>query len=722
MKIGRDHARHALCLLVAFLALACTASPAVPSAAPSSPSPSPIAASSPAQNGGAVAARSVPNGSIAGVDDATWALVDRLGAPTYTADTTAAMTAALARAGVATFADPSSQSPEVPVSGVASPFQLLGFQTHALAVGVWAGTTWSGAELDSLLPLQDAGAGLAPTSAVLAGYVAAVDTPGAAFARALMAGQDLLNPSTVEFPGVVLVLFASDVATDGSSTSAPSLGPSPAAMDDSRLLALAQTGPNAAPLADSAYAAVTGPCSTAANFIHGMITSLFDKLKLAAQSNIVLAVVAAIWNWIVDKLQKFVEGIITSVTGLVFGYVRAIAASISTVADQIASVLPFSVAVAVTGPTGDVFDLTSGAGSMQGSYVVSVTAGDLPSWPDVLQDCANVAGIQLPDFHSKNVPMTWGPLEILAPGDPLLAPVPVDPTDAVTDASGHATWTFRTSADPGDSTGPVETQADIMHVTVHRPELDKIRAALTNALLGFIPPILQSTVLYLIGKLNPAIAGIQTSLNALLDRPGEAAAVIRFHGKNPPTPAPASQTPVLSTACTTSAPAGKYSGTLTTDSVTDVPPGEIDLGESGTTTDHGTGPVTITVAPDGSLSGTFEEAITETEEFRGLAVGSRTTTLDLVGAGISGTLCTMTMTFASETQTACQTTIASLSCDNNGQPISLTGLVPPLPMGAPTPSAGALTWTIDSASGFDAGFGGLSSNVTSTINVTIGVP
>ena len=229
-----------------------------------------------------------------------------------------------------------------------------------------------------------------------------------------------------------------------------------------------------------------------------------------------------------------------------------------------------------------------------------------------------MAGIQLPDFHSKNVPMTWGPLEVVQPGDPLLAPVPVDLTDGKTDASGQASWTFQTSADPGDPTGPVETQADIMHVTVHRPELDQIRAALTNALLGFVPPILQSTVLFLIGKFNPALAGLQTSANALLDRPGEAAALIRFHGKNPPSPAPASQTPAPSTTCTTSAPAGTYSGRLTTNSVTDIAPGEIDLGESGTTTDHGTGPVTLTVSADGSLSGTFEETLQETQEFKGL--------------------------------------------------------------------------------------------------------
>ena len=149
----------------------------------------------------------------------------------------------------------------------------------------------------------------------------------------------------------------------------------------------------------------------------------------------------------------------------------------------------------------------------------------------------------------------------------------------------------------------------------------------------------------------------------------------------------------------------------------------IDLGESGTTTDHGTGPLTITVAADGSLSGWFSQTVTETADYHGPAVGTRITTLQQVGAGISGTLCTMTMTFASEAETSCQSSGPPVpACDGPGAPISLIGLVPPMPMGAPVRNGGTLTWTISNSSGFDAGFGGLSSNVTSTITVTLAVP
>src|SRR5690242_18536232 len=66
--------------------------------------------SSPAAH--SAATRTAPAGATAPIDPAAWALADRLTGPDYTADTTAAMVAALARSGIATFADPSAPGPE----------------------------------------------------------------------------------------------------------------------------------------------------------------------------------------------------------------------------------------------------------------------------------------------------------------------------------------------------------------------------------------------------------------------------------------------------------------------------------------------------------------------------------------------------------------------------------------------------------------------------------
>ncbi|MGH2512693.1 MAG: hypothetical protein ACRDGQ_08405, partial [Candidatus Limnocylindrales bacterium] len=330
--------RWAVLLAVAVVVAACATGPATPTPASSGPA-----------SGTTVSARRAPTGATAPIDDTAWALADRLTAPDYTADTTSAMLAMLARAGIGTYADPTGAIPEVPLTAAASPMQLLDFQAHALAVGIWTGATWSGAELDSLMPIPAGSTDGAPASVLLASYVAAVDSPGAGVARAVMAGQDLLDPSTARFPAVVLVLFVSDLATAGGHVAAPSPGPSPsaAAQVASRQIASVANpadGLDVAPLADP----VGGICSDAANWIHNTISRLFDALKLAEPSNIFGQIFATIWNFAVNALQKFVEGVITAVTDELLGTIRSIAAMISGVAEQIASLLPYGVHVVVT--------------------------------------------------------------------------------------------------------------------------------------------------------------------------------------------------------------------------------------------------------------------------------------------------------------------------------------------------------------------------------------
>jgi hypothetical protein len=658
----------------------------------------------------ALASRILPNGATAAVDDATWALADRLDASAYTSDTTNAMTEALARGGVGTFADTTGSTPKVAVLEPRSPFELLDFQTHALAVGAWASASWSGAQLDQVLPLPGGATGLAPTSAVLAGYVAAVDTRGAQLARALMAGQNLLDPATLQFPGVVLVLFATDIANEAATEAGPSPSPSPVALVDSRLLALAERGPGAISLDAPVLGA--GICSATAAWIQDKINRLFDALKVAAPTNIIGRIVAAIWNWVVDRLQDFVQGLITSVTDLVLNSVRTIARGIAIISEQVASVLPYAVTVDVTGPTGSVFDLTTTAGTLQGSYVVSVSAGDLPAWPDILQDCAKVAGIELPDFRSKNVPLTWEDVHVVLPGNPLMAPLPVSPTDATTDDSGRATWAFQVGPNPGDPAGPYKSQLDVMDVAVHRPELGRVREALTNALLGFIPTILRP---YVAGLLGPMLDGAQERMNSILDVPGKGEALIEYRDKVPATPVPAPATPTASTMCSTTLPAGTYSGTITTDNLTQV---ATVAGDPDTTTDEGSGPVTLTVAADGTLSGNFSVAITTTEIVHiGKLNVSRVLSITELGAGISGTVCTMVIAYASSTTTACQSTSAYLPCGKIvGQTVPMAGVVPPLPLPL-TQAAGTLTWAAHTSS--DDGSG--DSN-TSSVTVTLNAP
>ena len=321
-----------------------------------------------------------------------------------------------------------------------------------------------------------------------------------------------------------------------------------------------------------------------------------------------------------------------------------------------------------------------GADPLSGSFNVSVSAGDLPDWPAVLADCAKVAKVPLADFHAKGVPITWGPLR--APANPLISPT-VPKTDDVTDATGQATWAFTTSTDPGDPTGEQQNQVDQMPVAVHRPEVESARAHLTAALLGFVPGILQPFVAAIFA---PYISGLQARLNSLLDARGTATAILVYHSGASPKPSqPASPAP--SGACGANPlAAGTYSGQLTSTS-SEI----IDQGKSGKTvaTSSGSGAVTLIVAADGSVGGTW--ALTshfifdETAAVDGV-VGfhdHRDSTSSYTGGAVSGTVCNLGLEPGTYSEQSC---IDSLKGDCTGDPAPPNRT--PVPGGFGPPSSG----------------------------------
>ena len=352
------------------------------------------------------------------------------------------------------------------------------------------------------------------------------------------------------------------------------------------------------------------------------------------------------------------------------------------------TVLPYAVHVTTSGGGADgpgTFRL--GTAPLRGTFTAQVTAGDLPDWPAVLATCAKAAGIALPQPNTKGVPLTWGPL---TPSAPLLGGTDQAATDMTTDDHATATWPFLVARDPGDAGGEEQDQIDRLAVAVHRPELDDARTRLTTALFGGIWAPIRP---FVVAAFKPILDDLQGRLNALLDERGFGAANLIFHDKVPPTPSPSTASSG-STACAANLPVGTYTGTITSKSTTIVPPGQIDLGESGGVNDTATGPLTVTVAPDGTIGGTFKMTMLEHHVYEGLAKGTTDTTIEQQGAGVSGTLCSLTLTFASETTTDCKAT-GHGTCGAVGMTIPLAGLVPPLPMGAPTTvSAGTLTWSI----------------------------
>jgi len=506
--------------LVALLATV-TACSGVPAPGPTaSPATTGSGTPGPTSSGAAPSARPMlsgpPIGSVAPIDDASRALVTRLRSGAYTQDTTTAAMEALARAGVGTFAGPSASDPVMPLTGVTSPMRVLDWQAHALAVQTWAGSAVSGRELDDAMALPaEMQAGRPLASQLLAAYVATADSPAGAISRALMAGQDLLDTSNLRFPSLVMVFFLSDLATDGGKRA-----PAGAALTAMAVPPAVRT------------AALGSICSEAANWVTGMIDSLFQAVKLATPDNLPGAILVSIWNWLVDKAEAFVNRLIGALTDFVLAQVRLIAGAISALVQRVASFLPYGVEVR-TEPR-QIFVLPPSGPSPGGVLIATVSAGDLPDWPDVLKDCAGVAKVPLPDFRPAGVPVVWG--KPYGGGTQFVVPGIGSPA---TDPNGEARWEFATLPDGAPGGDPVDgvMQQD---VKIRRPEVSEARAALTSGLLGGLPPLISD----LVGQLlAPFMDAVFTRLDSLVEATGSGAAVIVYHtpseaSPSPPTPAP----------------------------------------------------------------------------------------------------------------------------------------------------------------------------------------
>ncbi len=337
--------------------------------------------------------------------------------------------------------------------------------------------------------------------------------------------------------------------------------------------------------------------------------------------------------------------------------IRSIADTIAEVAVQISSLVPYGVkVVAVNEATrGGTFKL--GPDPLPGQFTATVTAGDLPAWPAVLADCTKTAGVKLPDFHSKRVPLTWG--SIVASGPPLLAAAGSAHTNDITNDSGEATWAFSTSSDPGDPNGEQQNQFDYMPVTVFRPEIAEARQRLTSALLGQIPGLIRP---YVAAIFAPYLDGIQARLNAILDARGRGAALLIYHAPVKPTPTPAA-TPVASAACPNPLPPGTYTGELNTSSETikSRPIGHPHQ-------DQGTVRCVI-VAGDGSVTGTWgwTAEFVYDADVAGLKHHHESTQV-MTGGKVSGTACDLVVVSGKSRFTRCVDSLAGDCLHNTSNP------------------------------------------------------
>ncbi len=406
-------------------------------------------------------------------------------------------------------------APLVALASRPSPLRYLDWQARALALEAWAGGGVSGADLDAALPTPDD----APlTSSVVAAWLATADTRAGRLARALMAGQDVTDPTTLIVPGLVHTLLVADLLADEA--------PGEARVPAPRQVALAG-------ISDVVPRTAQGICTGATAFIERVIGSVFEALKVRVPESGVGKVLAGAWNWLVSRGPDLVRVVADVLTEPVKAVIRSIVGSIAIAAQAIAAVVPYAVTV-----TADPSAFTRPADPgppVTGSFRATVTAGDLPDWPPVLRDCAQAAGTSLPSIRPGGEPVTWS--AIMYAGGRVFQ----DTADTMLDGDGTARLRFTSATEsPELADGDLVSTTARVSVVIRRPALqDQARQLVLGQLLGRVPEVVRP---YLESALRPMIDGLLSRLRLLTEARGAGSLVVSYHvPRETPTPGPTTE-------------------------------------------------------------------------------------------------------------------------------------------------------------------------------------
>jgi hypothetical protein len=432
-----------------------------------------------------------------------------------------AAVAIFAANGVATYETPEAESPVQSVSEPTVPFKLLLDQVRVMAFevnGEVAGI--GGAELDTIVVTEP---DVAPPSYILAGYVAAADTPGSVAARQIMRAEDWgveewRRAPDVVFPQLVMVLFLADVVREQMSVeTADDSGPALAGF------APLQADRPVAPGVDE-LVAQSGPCSAVANFISGALRTVFDALKLGEPKRGVFAVLTRIWNYVVSIVEDVVRGIVKAFTDQVLHAIGRAAAIVGTISTIISIVKPWKTTLQplpITTEKG-----IEGIRPVEhGNLIAKVAVPGPQEWPSWAQDCARQAGRALPNLRPEGANVTWGQVRQEPP-----ALITVDATAPRLDYTGAAQLNFTTLVDFVDEPYVTLTGSIWAHVSIERPGLQDLLDVAKRELWSEIPSVVVGPLQAFLG---PSIANIESSLRTLVTVSRAGGGWVRYHVQQP---------------------------------------------------------------------------------------------------------------------------------------------------------------------------------------------
>ena len=449
----------------------------------------------------------------------------------------------LAVAGIEVLADPTSD-PLVAVAGPRSPMRLLTFQVAALDLELGNGSGVPIDELDAAVGVADEaddgdGAGeiaLGTPSSVIVTWMDAGATASASLAAELVGGggdQLVTDLDLVVLPQIVLVLFASDMATVGASL------PEPEGLSSS-----GWASPSG-PLGDRASPAApaqTGLCSSVIGFVNGVVASVFNAIGHLRNPplvntgfslfdtvvNTVAKVAVGGVNAVIDGANFVVSNTVRIAIGTVMSFVGRIAGVVGTVATVISAIRPWSLKIEADHP-----NVEAPGG---GTITATIDLGGFDEWPPPLPDCAAAAGVPLPPLRPSGNPVTWN-----VPGQGLIAN---DSADSRLRADGTALYTFHVIKEPPLPDGPNVVEDMTVGATVQRDDLreleEKLIALIQSEFAQLVPPVGSIVAPLVMPLVKPWIDRAFTALSSLRNKTSTTRISVRYPDPNPP---PSTTTP-----------------------------------------------------------------------------------------------------------------------------------------------------------------------------------
>jgi hypothetical protein len=500
--------------------------------------------------------------------------------PTVGASTapTSISVADIAAAGLGVYADAGQLKPidAAPAATEQTPFRLLSEQVDAELVEAAAGQGVLGADFDRVIGAEP---GLPPPSFLVAGWVSASGSPGAALARRIMGNHDWTKAPQTLFPGLVLALYSADAARFADALAGP-LTPSPSdTTAPSDTAAPAETTRPAGFRATVALSLRTiGVCSRVKGFVDNMVGAMFDALghlqapEVPSTGNNVLDffgsgiqaglnLATGVVNGLIDAGRFLVVNGIKLAVQPILNEVAKAAAALAVVATITGLLRPWTVRLTATPPS--TRKAVGDEPGLAGTVGATVDLGGLDEWPADVADCAQTAGVTLPPLKPEGAPIVWTFDQ--SPGDLAVQDLG---TATVLDANAHAELAYTTTQeDTETASGEERTGVLTVRASIRRKEIADFQQTISNVVTAQIPTLLRPTLTALLGPTLNAVLG---ALPAFLDSTIQIPIGVVYHDESTTT---TSSPPTTGcSAGSTSIPSGTFTGVLAGDLQITEPP------------------------------------------------------------------------------------------------------------------------------------------------------